>query len=83
MSDMTHILAKIGSGDRLAAEQLLPLVYEELRRLAAVKLAHEKPGDTKDRQPSVAACKGLCNGQGGLNHHPRDYCKSAPDAADR
>ena len=42
MSDITHILAKIESGDRLAAEQLLPLVYEELRRLAAAKLAHEK-----------------------------------------
>ena len=46
MSDITHIPAKIESGDRLAAEQLLPLVYEELRRLAAVKLAHEKPGQT-------------------------------------
>lgn len=46
MSDITHILAEIESGDRLAAEQLLPLVYEELRRLAAVKLAHEKPGQT-------------------------------------
>jgi RNA polymerase sigma factor (TIGR02999 family) len=46
MSDITHILAKIESGDRLAAEQLLPLVYEELRQLAAAKLAHEKPGQT-------------------------------------
>ena len=46
MSDITHILAKIESGDRLAAEQLLPLVYDELRQLAAAKLAHEKPGQT-------------------------------------
>ena len=46
MSDITHILAKIESGDRLAAEQLLPLVYDELRRLAAARLAHEKPGQT-------------------------------------
>ncbi len=46
MSDITHILAKIESGDRLAAKQLLPLVYEELRRLAAAKLSHEKPGQT-------------------------------------
>ena len=46
MSDITHILAKIESGDPLAAEQLLPLVYEELRQLAAAKLAHEKPGQT-------------------------------------
>ena len=46
MSDVTQILAKIESGDPAAAEQLLPLVYDELRRLAAAKLAHEKPGQT-------------------------------------
>jgi RNA polymerase sigma factor (TIGR02999 family) len=46
MSDITHILAKIESGDPAATEQLLPLVYDELRRLAAAKLAHEKPGQT-------------------------------------
>ncbi|MHB0960865.1 MAG: ECF-type sigma factor [Pirellulaceae bacterium] len=46
MSDITHILSRIESGDPLAAGQLLPLVYDELRRLAAAKLAHEKPGQT-------------------------------------
>src|SRR5262245_53517925 len=46
MSDVTHILAQIDSGDPQAAEQLLPLVYDELRKLAASKLAHEKPGQT-------------------------------------
>jgi RNA polymerase sigma factor (TIGR02999 family) len=46
MSDVTRILAQIESGDRLAAEQLLPLVYDELRKLAAAKLVHEKPGQT-------------------------------------
>ena len=46
MSDVTHILAQIDSGDPAAAEQLLPLVYDELRKLAAAKLAHEKPGQT-------------------------------------
>jgi RNA polymerase sigma factor (TIGR02999 family) len=46
MSDATQILAQIESGDPSAAEQLLPLVYVELRRLAAAKLAHEKPGQT-------------------------------------
>ena len=46
MSDVTRILAKIESGDPSAAEQLLPLVYEELRQLAAAKLAQEKPGQT-------------------------------------
>jgi RNA polymerase sigma factor (TIGR02999 family) len=46
MNDITRILAAIEHGDPQAAEQLLPLVYEELRRLAAQKLAHEKPGQT-------------------------------------
>ncbi len=46
MSDVTHILSQIESGDPAAAEQLLPLVYEELRKLAAAKLAQEKPGQT-------------------------------------
>jgi RNA polymerase sigma factor (sigma-70 family) len=46
MSDVTRILEKVESGDPAAAEQLLPLVYEELRKLAAAKLAHEKPGQT-------------------------------------
>jgi RNA polymerase sigma factor (TIGR02999 family) len=46
MSDVTQILAAIEQGDPQAAEQLLPLVYEELRRLAAQKLALEKPGQT-------------------------------------
>jgi DNA-directed RNA polymerase specialized sigma24 family protein len=46
MSDVTRILSQIDSGDPQAAEQLLPLVYDELRKLAAAKLAHEKPGQT-------------------------------------
>ena len=46
MSDVTKILSQIESGDPSAAEQLLPLVYEELRKLAAAKLAQEKPGQT-------------------------------------
>ena len=46
MSDVTQILSRIESGDPAAAEQLLPLVYQELRKLAAAKLAHEKPGQT-------------------------------------
>lgn len=44
--DATLILKKIESGDPSAAEQLLPLVYDELRKLAAAKLAFEKPGQT-------------------------------------
>jgi RNA polymerase sigma factor (TIGR02999 family) len=46
MSDVTRILSQIESGDPSAAEQLLPLVYDELRKLAASKLAQEKPGQT-------------------------------------
>mgnify|MGYP001609672051 CR=1 FL=1 len=46
MSDVTHILSAIDAGDPHAAEQLLPLVYDELRKLAAQRLAHEKPGQT-------------------------------------
>jgi RNA polymerase sigma factor (TIGR02999 family) len=46
MNDVTRILLDIEQGDAKAAEQLLPLVYEELRKLAAQKLAHEKPGQT-------------------------------------
>jgi RNA polymerase sigma factor (TIGR02999 family) len=46
MSDVTQILSQIEQGDSQAAEQLLPLVYKELRKLAAVKLAQEKPGQT-------------------------------------
>jgi RNA polymerase sigma factor (TIGR02999 family) len=46
MTDVTRILLAIEQGNPKAAEQLLPLVYEELRKLAAQKLAHEKPGET-------------------------------------
>ena len=46
MSDVTQLLSAIEQGDPQAAEQLLPLVYDELRRLAAQKLAQEKPGQT-------------------------------------
>ena len=48
MSEVTEILSAIERGDPSAAEQLLPLVYEELRKLAAQKLAQEKPGQTLD-----------------------------------
>lgn len=48
MSDVTQILNAIEQGDPKAAEQLLPLVYDELRKLAAQKLAQESPGQTLD-----------------------------------
>jgi RNA polymerase sigma factor (TIGR02999 family) len=46
VNDVTRILSAIEAGDRSAAEQLLPSVYDELRRLAAQRLAQEKPGQT-------------------------------------
>jgi RNA polymerase sigma factor (TIGR02999 family) len=46
MTNVTHILSAIEQGNARAAEQLLPLVYEELRKLAAQKLAQERPGQT-------------------------------------
>jgi RNA polymerase sigma factor (TIGR02999 family) len=46
MSDVTEILSAIERGDRHASEELLPLVYDDLRRLARQKLAHEAPGQT-------------------------------------
>lgn len=46
MSDVTRILSQIEQGDPTAAEQLLPLVYDELRRLATAKMASENPGQT-------------------------------------
>jgi RNA polymerase sigma factor (TIGR02999 family) len=46
MNNVTHLLSAIEQGDPHAAGQLLPLVYDELRRLAAQKLAHEAPGQT-------------------------------------
>src|SRR5262245_61899444 len=46
MPDVTQILSRMEAGDRAASEELLPLVYDELRRLAAHKLYHESPGNT-------------------------------------
>jgi RNA polymerase sigma factor (TIGR02999 family) len=48
MSEVTRILSALEQGDPQAADQLLPLVYDELRKLAAQKLAQEKPGQTLD-----------------------------------
>src|SRR5437868_15510451 len=48
MSDMTRLLDAAAAGDRQAAADLLPLVYDELRKLAAVRMAAESPGHTLD-----------------------------------
>ena len=65
MSDVTRILSQIASGDPSAAEQLLPLVYDELRKLAAAKLAQEPPGQTLQATALVhEAYLRLIGGQG-------------------
>jgi RNA polymerase sigma factor (TIGR02999 family) len=46
MNDVTRLLKAVGRGDARATAQLLPLVYDELRRMAAAKMAHERPGQT-------------------------------------
>lgn len=46
MTDMTRLLARLESGDGVSAGELLPLVYDELRQLAAQQMAHERPGQT-------------------------------------
>ena len=46
MADVTQILSKIQAGDQLASRELLPLVYDELRKLAAARMAQEAPGQT-------------------------------------
>src|SRR5246500_4823 len=53
MNDVTHILSAIERGDPEAADQLLPLVYDELRKLAAQRLAHEAPGPTLEAKALV------------------------------
>ena len=46
MNEVTQLLSRLQGGDRQAAEQLLPLVYDELRKLAAQRLSQERPGQT-------------------------------------
>jgi ECF sigma factor len=60
MSDVTRILSQIEAGDPQAAEELLPLVYEELRKLAAARLGQERPGQTFQATPRfMRHCFGL------------------------
>ena len=55
MSDVTRILSQIEEGDPSAAEQLLPLVYDELRKLAAAKMIAERPDHTL--QTTAVVCR--------------------------
>src|SRR5258708_28176111 len=65
MSDVTRILEAIQHGDGRAADELLPLVYEELRRLAAHKMANEMPGQTL--QPTALVHEAWLRLTGGAN----------------
>jgi RNA polymerase sigma factor (TIGR02999 family) len=68
MNDVTQLLNAVAKGDTNAASQVLPLIYEELRRLAAQKLAHEKPGQTL--QPTALVHEAYL-GLVGAGHEPR------------
>ena len=67
MSDVTLLLSAIDAGDPKAADQLLPLVYEELRKLAAVRMTNEKPGQTL--QPTALVHEAWLKIAGDGNEH--------------
>lgn len=74
MSDVTRILSQIEGGDSAAAEKLLPLVYDELRKLAAAKLAQENPGQTLQATALVhEAYLRLVGGDGGEKWDSRGH----------
>lgn len=85
MSDVTRILCQIENGDPSAAEQLLPLVYDELRKLASAKLAQEKPGQTLQATALVheAYLRLIGNGQQGLVWENRSHFFAAAALAMR
>lgn len=68
MSDVTQILSRLDSGDPAASEELLPLIYGELRKLAAARLAHEKPGQTLQATALVHEAYLRIVGSNGASH---------------
>jgi RNA polymerase sigma factor (TIGR02999 family) len=84
MADVTRILAAVGDGDARASAELLPLVYDELRRLAAEKLAHERVGQTL--QPTALVHEAylrLAGPEGGRSFADRGHFLAAAAAAMR
>jgi RNA polymerase sigma factor (TIGR02999 family) len=84
MSEVTQILSAIDQGDPQAAERLLPLVYDELRRLAAANLAQEKPGHTL--QPTALVHEAylrLVDGEAGRHWNSRGHFFAAAAEAMR
>jgi len=84
MDDVTHILSAIEQGDLHAAEQLLPLVYDELRQLAAARLTQEKPGQTLQATALVhEAYLRLVGGEGPRSYRDRGHFFAAAAVAMR
>ena len=85
VSDVTRILSQIESGDPSTAEKLLPLVYDELRKLAAAKLAHEKPGQTLQATALVHEAYLRLMGNAGAKSfaHQRHFFAAAAEAMRR
>jgi RNA polymerase sigma factor (TIGR02999 family) len=85
MPDVTQILSAIEQGDPSAAEQLLPLVYDELRKLAAQKLAHEAPGQTLEATALVheAYLRLVGRGEEPHWHNRRHFFAAAAEAMRR
>src|SRR6516225_9609564 len=85
MSDVTRVLSAIEQGDPKAAEQLLPLVYEELRHLAALKMARERPDHTLNATALVH--EAYVRMVGGANRvtwkHRRQFFAAAAEAMRR
>jgi RNA polymerase sigma factor (TIGR02999 family) len=84
VANVTQILSAVEQGDPRAAEQLLPLVYEELRKLAGQKLAHEKPGQTLQATALVhEAFLRLVDGEQARNWNSRGHFFAAAAEAMR
>ena len=84
MNEVTRIIKAIEHGDVRAADRLLPLVYEELRRLAAYKLSNEKPGQTLQATALVhEAYLKLIEGEGQSWSGKQHFFKAAAEAMRR
>lgn len=79
MSDVSQLLEAANRGDRQAAAELLPLVYDELRRLAVARMAHEKPGQTLDATALVHEAYLKLVGDRGFNDR-RHFFRVAAEA---
>src|SRR5919204_5765566 len=84
MTEVTQILDQIRQGDPHAAEQLLPLVYDELRKLAALQMAHDRPGETLNPTALVHEAYLRLVGQGNeRRYHDRGHFFAAAATAMR